>query len=62
MESVYVLTRRTKWREMTRFWGIFTWVLGLRLTRAFGVRNAMWFELDADKQASKRPADERNLP
>ncbi len=40
----------------------FTWVLGLGLACAFGVLNAMWFELDADKQASKRPTDQRNLP
>ena len=40
----------------------FTWVLGLGLACAFGMLNAMWFELDADKQASKRPADQRNLP
>jgi cytochrome bd-I ubiquinol oxidase subunit X len=29
----------------------FSWVLGLGLACAFAILNAMWFELDADKQA-----------
>jgi cyd operon protein YbgT len=36
--------------------------LGLGLACAFGVLNAMWFELGADKKALRRPADEHNLP
>lgn len=40
----------------------FTWVLGLGLACTFAILNAMWFELDADKEALKSPAYERNLP
>tara|TARA_R110002095_G_scaffold52857_3_gene45994 strand:- start:3191 stop:3325 length:135 start_codon:yes stop_codon:yes gene_type:complete len=32
----------------------FTWILGLGLACAFGILNAMWFELqDADRQKAK---------
>jgi cytochrome bd-I ubiquinol oxidase subunit X len=32
----------------------FSWVLGLGLACAFAILNAMWFELDADKQAQQQ--------
>ncbi len=32
----------------------FSWVLGLGLACAFAILNAMWFELDADRQACVR--------
>jgi len=32
----------------------FTWILGLSLACAFGILNAMWFELqDAERQKAK---------
>jgi cyd operon protein YbgT len=31
----------------------FTWVLGVGLASAFGILNAMWYELDDDEQTSK---------
>jgi cyd operon protein YbgT len=31
----------------------FSWMLGLGLACAFGVLNALWFELDADRNADK---------
>jgi cyd operon protein YbgT len=34
----------------------FSWILGVSLACAFGILNALWFELDADKKAGK-PAD-----
>lgn len=39
----------------------FSWILGLGLASAFAILNAMWFELDADRQARDRPADARNI-
>jgi len=39
----------------------FSWILGLGLASAFAILNAMWFELDADRQARERPADARNI-
>ena len=39
----------------------FSWILGLGLASSFAILNAMWFELDADRQARARPADERNM-
>jgi len=39
----------------------FSWILGLGLASSFAILNAMWFELDADRQARARPADERNI-
>jgi cyd operon protein YbgT len=39
----------------------FTWILGLGLACAFGILNAMWFELDADQLARARPADTTNI-
>jgi cytochrome bd-I ubiquinol oxidase subunit X len=38
----------------------FSWILGLGLACAFAILNAMWFELDADKSAAERPADQKN--
>ena len=33
----------------------FSWILGLSLACAFGILNAMWFELqDADRKAKKK--------
>ncbi len=32
----------------------FSWILGLGLACAFTILNALWFELDADKVASKK--------
>lgn len=40
----------------------FSWILGLGLACTFAILNAMWFELDADKSATNRPADIKNLP
>ena len=40
----------------------FSWILGLGLACAFAILNAMWFELDADNDASKHSADVKNLP
>ena len=42
----------------------FSWILGVGLAAAFAILNAMWFELDADRDALTRPletphADER---
>ena len=31
----------------------FSWILGAGLAAAFGILNALWFELDADKNADK---------
>ena len=31
----------------------FSWVLGLGLACAFAILNALWFELNADKDAGK---------
>jgi cyd operon protein YbgT len=31
----------------------FSWILGAGLACAFGILNALWFELDADKKADK---------
>jgi cyd operon protein YbgT len=39
----------------------FSWILGLGLASAFAILNAMWFELDADRQARDQPADTRNI-
>jgi cyd operon protein YbgT len=39
----------------------FSWILGLGLACAFAILNAMWFELDADRQARERPADSKNV-
>ena len=39
----------------------FSWILGLGLASAFAILNAMWFELDADRQARERPADTHNI-
>jgi cytochrome bd-I ubiquinol oxidase subunit X len=39
----------------------FSWILGLGLACAFGILNAMWFELDADRHAGDRPADQVNI-
>jgi cyd operon protein YbgT len=39
----------------------FSWILGLGLACAFAILNAMWFELDADKSAAERPADQTNV-
>ena len=33
----------------------FSWVLGLGLAAAFAILNALWFELDADRDAFKEP-------
>ena len=32
----------------------FSWILGLGLACGFAVLNALWFELDADLDASKK--------
>jgi len=37
----------------------FSWILGLGLACAFAILNAMWFELDADHEALKRPPQSR---
>ena len=39
----------------------FSWMLGLGLASSFAILNAMWFELDADRDAG-RIADTRSLP
>jgi cyd operon protein YbgT len=39
----------------------FSWILGLGLASAFAILNAMWFELDADRQAHEHPADKSNI-
>jgi cytochrome bd-I ubiquinol oxidase subunit X len=39
----------------------FSWILGLGLASAFAILNAMWFELDADRQARETPADKTNI-
>jgi cyd operon protein YbgT len=39
----------------------FSWILGLGLAAAFAILNALWFELDADRRATKAPADEKNV-
>jgi cyd operon protein YbgT len=39
----------------------FSWILGLGLACALAILNAMWFELDADKGAAERPADQTNV-
>jgi len=39
----------------------FSWILGLGLALAFGILNAMWFELRADAAAAE-PADEALPP
>jgi cytochrome bd-I ubiquinol oxidase subunit X len=33
----------------------FSWILGLGLAAAFAILNAMWFELDADREAMTVP-------
>ena len=35
----------------------FSWVLGFGLAAAFAILNAMWFELDADRDAMTRPVE-----
>jgi cyd operon protein YbgT len=35
----------------------FSWMLGVSLAVAFAILNAMWFELDADRQAMVRPRE-----
>ena len=32
----------------------FSWILGLGLACSFAILNALWAELDADKEASKK--------
>ena len=39
----------------------FSWILGLGLACMFAILNAMWFELDADRDAAKRPAHVKNI-
>jgi cyd operon protein YbgT len=39
----------------------FSWILGLGFASTFAILNAMWFELDSDRQARERPADTRNI-
>jgi cytochrome bd-I ubiquinol oxidase subunit X len=39
----------------------FSWILGLGLASSFAILNAMWFELDSDRQAGERPADTQNI-
>jgi cyd operon protein YbgT len=38
----------------------FNRILGLGWACAFAILNAMWFELDADRHATERPADSKN--
>ncbi len=38
----------------------FTWILGLGFASSFAILNAIWFELDSDRQARERPADGRS--
>lgn len=40
----------------------FSWMLGLGLASVFAILNALWFELDADRSAHRKPADTHNLP
>jgi len=35
----------------------FSWILGVGLAAAFAILNAMWFELDADRDAKTRPVE-----
>jgi cyd operon protein YbgT len=35
----------------------FSWILGLGLACGFAVLNALWFELDADKNAGRKSDD-----
>ena len=39
----------------------FSWILGLGLACAFAILNAMWFELDSDRNAGDRPAATTNI-
>lgn len=39
----------------------FSWILGLGLASCFAILNAMWFELDADRNARQQPAHTSNL-
>jgi len=39
----------------------FSWILGLGLACAFAILNAMWFELDADRNAGDSPAATTNI-
>jgi cyd operon protein YbgT len=36
----------------------FSWMLGLGLAAAFAILNAMWFELDADRDARTTPVQD----
>ncbi len=41
----------------------FSWILGLGLALAFGVLNAMWYEiLETDKPSRSTAADEASVP
>ena len=40
----------------------FSWILGLGLACAFGILNAMWFELVEDQQEARREADSDRRP
>ncbi len=33
----------------------FSWILGLGLALAFGVLNALWYEISDERQALKKP-------
>jgi cytochrome bd-I ubiquinol oxidase subunit X len=33
----------------------FAWMLGVGLATAFAILNAMWFELNADREARRKP-------
>jgi cyd operon protein YbgT len=35
----------------------FSWILGLGLSCTFAVLNALWFELDADRNAERNSDD-----
>jgi cyd operon protein YbgT len=35
----------------------FSWILGVGLAAAFAILNAMWFELDADREALTKPTE-----
>ncbi|MGD0642831.1 MAG: cytochrome bd-I oxidase subunit CydX [Roseiarcus sp.] len=35
----------------------FSWILGVSLASTFAVLNAMWLELDADRDATARPVE-----
>jgi cyd operon protein YbgT len=37
----------------------FAWILGLAFACAAGILNAMWYELDRDDDALRKPADRR---